>query len=639
MSAGPTAGTSRGAEILDFFITSLLAVTAVLQWTGGGVTTIAGIEVSARTPTRPLTAALLLIAIRLWHWPRTPPLGMTSKAWLGLRRLAYRPDLDRAMDRPAFTWAQVGWATLGLCLVGCVLLRLQLEQMYSVPDLGDPLFSIWRFGWFFHWLHGDPRSLFSPNIFYPHPLALTYSDSMLLPSLMVSPLLSAGMHPVIAYNLLFMSGFLLSGIAMFMLAAHLTRSPMAAFIAALLFAFYPYRFEHYSHLELQMTQWMPLALLSLHRFAETTKIRFAFAAVAAAIAQLYSSMYYGVFFTLYVVPVVAILFFNRRESIKMWRGAAVAAVLGVACAIPLVRPYMAAQAARGERDTNVVTFYSAKPSDYFEAHDRSALYRELIPSKNPERALFPGVMALGLATTALVPPYGLPQVVYGVALAIGWETSLGFHGVIYPQLYKWLSPMRGLRVAARYSVIVGMTLALLSAFGARRLFSLVKSPTGRAVMLGVLTTLIAVDVHPRLELVPVWRSGPAIYAALPTDRPVVLAEFPFRQHTRGFTESLPFMYFALGHWTNMVNGYSGFSPADYNDLAERAEKIPSTDAIAALRAAQVTHVTLNCGLHDDPKMCDTLMDQLAHTPQFKQVAEVIWLGRPVRLYEMNYGAG
>ena len=37
--------------------------------------------------------------------------------------------------------------------------------MDSVPDLGDPLFSIWRIGWVYHKLGGDPRPLFSPNIF------------------------------------------------------------------------------------------------------------------------------------------------------------------------------------------------------------------------------------------------------------------------------------------------------------------------------------------------------------------------------------------------------------------------------------------------------------------------------------------
>ena len=60
----------------------------------------------------------------------------------------------------------------------------------------------------------------------------------------------------------------------------------------------------------------------------------------------------------------------------------------------------AAQAAKGERDIPAVTFYSAQPSDYFEAHDRSALYGQRLRSNNPERALFPGVMALSLTTAA-----------------------------------------------------------------------------------------------------------------------------------------------------------------------------------------------------------------------------------------------
>ena len=41
--------------------------------------------------------------------------------------------------------------------------------------------------------------------------------------------------------------------AMYLLSAHLTGSPRAAFVSAVLFGFYPFRFEHYSHLELQMT--------------------------------------------------------------------------------------------------------------------------------------------------------------------------------------------------------------------------------------------------------------------------------------------------------------------------------------------------------------------------------------------------
>ena len=83
-----------------------------------------------------------------------------------------------------------------------------------------------------------------------------------------------------------------------------------------MFGFYPYHFEHYSHLELQMMQWMPLSLLALHRFLETRRVRYAMAAAVCAAAQLYSSMYYGVFFAIYAVVVLATLVATRRPPLK-----------------------------------------------------------------------------------------------------------------------------------------------------------------------------------------------------------------------------------------------------------------------------------------------------------------------------------
>jgi hypothetical protein len=63
--------------------------------------------------------------------------------------------------------------------------------------LGDPLFSIWRIGWVYRQLLGDPRALFDANIFYPAPLTFAYSDAMLLPAPAAAPLLAAGVHPVL----------------------------------------------------------------------------------------------------------------------------------------------------------------------------------------------------------------------------------------------------------------------------------------------------------------------------------------------------------------------------------------------------------------------------------------------------------
>jgi hypothetical protein len=152
-----------------------------------------------------------------------------------------------------------------------VLLHDQLRHLDSVPDLGDPLFSIWRIGWIAHQIVTDPRHLFDANIFYPEHLTLTLSDPLLLPALSVAPLIALGVHPVVVYNFLLISGFWLSGVATYVLVERLTGSARAAFIAGLSYACAGFRFDHYSHLELQMTEWLPLVLLALHLFVSTKR--------------------------------------------------------------------------------------------------------------------------------------------------------------------------------------------------------------------------------------------------------------------------------------------------------------------------------------------------------------------------------
>ena len=139
---------------------------------------------------------------------------------------------------------------------------------------------------------------------------------------MGAPLLAAGLHPVVAYNVLFLSGFLLSALTTYALIVSLTGSARAAFVGGLLYGFYPYRFEHYSHLELQMTYWMPLALLAIHRFGQSLRIRYAIALGLCGVAQLYSSMYYGLFFPLYAAAILATLLLRVATGLAPGRCAA-----------------------------------------------------------------------------------------------------------------------------------------------------------------------------------------------------------------------------------------------------------------------------------------------------------------------------
>ena len=627
---------SRLVPILDWLVLALTVTALMIDVTGGFYTELAGLRISARRTDRPVFAALALLALRAWIGHGISPLGGRLARFHSVRdRLFQRAGDSRPGGADAESKRRHGsMAMLGFLAIAAVLLHTQLTHMDSVPDLGDPLFSMWRIGWVFQQLQGDPRPLFDANIFHPERLTLTYSDSMLLPAVTAAPLLAAGIHPVFAYNTLLLSSFVLSALTTYLLIVRVTGSARAAFIGGLLYGFYPYRFEHYSHLELQMTYWMPLGLLALHRFSETLSVKHGAALALCAVAQLYSSMYYGVFFPLYAGAILGTLLLVARPARRqLLAPVAVALVLAAALAAPLARPYLEAQPAKGNRAADTVRFYSATASDYLRPHPRSALYGgRLLRDEHPERALFPGAAALVLPLVGLVPPLGPTRLAYLTGLLFTFDLSRGLNGISYPILYDWFLPVRGMRVPARVSAILAISLAVLGAFGARRLLSRWRTARGRTVAFAALVTVVCIDLHPDLSLERVWRNPPSIYEGV-REANAVLAEFPFNTKVPGVTDNLQYMYFSLWHWRPMVNGYSGFSAPGYDQLTEDMAGFPGTAALAALRARGVTHVSVHCAFVAEG--CQQLLDTLDVRPDFRRVASEGWNGSIVRLYALT----
>jgi len=624
----------------------LLSIALVVERTGGVRVIIGGTLISARGAARPLLAAIAVIALRAWLAPRTPPFRSTLADWQRRWSRVYRRDADDRSDAGlAFSLRRTTLAGLGMCAAACILLYTQLTHLYSVPDFGDPFLSMWRMGWVYEQLRGDPRPLFDANIFYPEPLTLTYSDSMLLPGATAAPLLALGVHPVVAYNLLFVSGFVLSGIAAYLLVEHLTGSPPAAFVSGLVYGFYPYHFEHYSHLELQMMQWIPLALLAMHRFVETTKAKYSIAAAICVAAQLYSSMYYAVFLCVYAATLAMVLLLTIRPSLRRLAiPCAAAAVLGLIVASPLARAYVASTERRGTRERQEIEYFSATPSDFLRAHYRSVPYgRRTLPGRKPERALFPGLAPIALTAAGLIPPLGVARLAYVVGLVTAFDGSLGFNGVSYPYLYEWLAPVRGLRVPARYSVFVAMSLAVLSGFGVRRLLARGRTRLARTAILGTLIGACLVNAWSEVELRPVWPAPPPIYGPIASTparttrapgapagaRNVVLVEFPLEEN---YAQNARFMYFSLWHWAPIINGYSGFMPKSYDEFEHAVRGFPAPHTIETMRARGVTHVSVNCAFYRGG--CDQLLERIEALSDFRTVAAGRWQGSSVRLYEL-----
>jgi hypothetical protein len=242
------------------------------------------------------------------------------------------------------------------------------------------------------------------------------------------------------------------------------------------------------------------------------------------------------------------------------------------------------------------------------------------------------VVPIALAAAGLVPPLGPVRLAYVAGLLVAFDGSLGFNGVTYPYLYDWFAAIRGLRVPARFSVLVALSLAVLSGYGVRRLMSL--STSRRMVQVTFASAIAAsvINVWPNLPLEPLWRQPPAVYGALGGASHAVLAEFPVPDD---YAYNTPYMYFALWHWAPLVNGYSGFMPRSYDEFQHGIGDFPGPVAIATLKRQGVTHVTVNCALYGRDALCDALLDRVDRTPDFRTIAEARWQGARVKLYELK----
>lgn len=279
----------------------------------------------------------------------------------------------------------------------------------DVPwDLGDPMLVMWVLAWdceqLLAILAGDVSRIatfFDANIFYPAPLTLAYSEHFLGQAVQILPLYAITKNPILCYNLLFLSTFVLSALGTFLFVREVTGDARAAFVAGLLFAFAPYRMPQGPHLQVLSSQWMPLALYGFRRYFDSGRALPLAGAAAALVAQNLSCLYYMMYFTPFAAAYVAWEAVQRR----MWRTPKVVASLGIAAiavllvSVPFLLPYAAVRETLELARTRGETIrYSADVYSYATASSGQILWGSTVRAfPKPEGDLFPGLATLVLA--------------------------------------------------------------------------------------------------------------------------------------------------------------------------------------------------------------------------------------------------
>jgi len=468
----------------------------------------------------------------------------------------------------------------------------QARQMSAgVNDFGDPLLDAWTLAWVAHTLPTHPMQLFNANIFHPEHGTLAYSETLIVPAVLVAPVLWLGGGPILAHNLLLLAGYVLSGLAMYLLVAALTEHRGAALVAAIAFALYPYRSEAYGHVQLQLVFWIPLALLAIHRLKIEPSLRTGALAGVFAALQMYSCVYYGIFG---IVPlgIVAIATLagtaapkRRSAALGLLAGAMVCVLL---CA-PLAAAYRAAARVVGERTEEEQQRFSATAADFLRAHPDNLMYGDREHPGTGERRLFPGWVSPTLSLAAFVLPISADAFAYAAAGVISADLALGFNGFGFQTLSRTLPPLRALRVPARFAMLVGLSLAVLTGYGMARLCR-GRSMVAQALMVVAASTSVTLESRNRpLDLSELPNPRPQVYTWLAQQPPQIICEYPVGQlEGRVGPQDPTYMFYSTRHWQPMLNGYSGFSPPSYNELLDRLGAFPDDRSVDYLRQRGVT---------------------------------------------------
>jgi hypothetical protein len=491
-----------------------------------------------------------------------------------------------------------------------------LPALLRVVDAGDSAFFAWAVGWEVHALKHAPAQLPHGNIFHPLRYTLGMDEPVLGTTLLVLPLAPFTSDAVLLFNVARLLTFPLSALSAYWLARALRCGEGPALLAGAAFAFSPIRTDQLAHLSTLGTQWLPLVLLFMHRFAAAGALRDAVLAGLFFALSALACGYHGLIGLAVLPPAALVLLWRRWERLPgALAGAAVAAV----CLLPLYLLHRAALRplayARGADET---ALYSASVETFLATAARNRVWGEATAAfrTTPANDLFPGLVPLLLVLAAAWylwrhrrrpgrDALALAVVALGASLvALGPEVRL-FGRPLMPgpfALLRELPAFQMIRVPSRAGAFIALPLAILAAKAAMLLPPL----RGAARLLGVALLATAETVIAPIE-VPAWtrvvdtRQPPpevdAWLAAQPGELAVV--ELPMLGiagvfERPAYHESI-YMVRSLTHRKRLANGYAGIEPPHYARLRELSLRFPETPFLDELRRLGVRYVVVHRG--------------------------------------------
>jgi hypothetical protein len=564
---------------------------------------------------------------------RTHPSSESARPAGRLRATAWKPS-------PTFTRREIAIVVLsGILLAVLTTWPLVLHMPSRIaPDLGDPIRTAWQIAYVGHAMLHDPRHLFDANAFYPHPLSLAFSDSLLGygPAAFFG---SGTVAALVRYNLLFLFAWSLCFVGAYLLARELGLGRLGGAAAGIAFAYAPYRVTEAGHLHVISSGGIPLALFLLLRGYRRSSRGLVLAGWLVSAWQVSLGFTLGLQYC-YLLAVLGLL-----VVIHWWRGRLhmgpgeedtdtelaegngaappskhrtlvprhmlVVTLIGV-LAMGIVgayqsRPYLkvASDYPSAKRTIREVENYSSGPAALLSASSENRVWgtatsgmRAKVHSKN-EDVFFPGGLILLLALIGLFASRGSPYSLrLRIGLAIGalacsiLAMGLGLTGAGYPYrlLFDYAPGWNGVRVPGRIFTTGSLFYALLAGAGAQlaaiwigsraRLRTLQAAPAaiGAILLVGLLGEGAGHLAHPHVpQPIPAEVGLPGPRLDLPTD---------------GALDRV-WQYFSTNDFYDIPVGNSTFDIPAVDDLRGGMKGFPDKASVEKLRYYGIRTVVLH----------------------------------------------
>lgn len=387
---------------------------------------------------------------------------------------------------PSISGRELVWVALaGVALAVLTSWPLVLHMGSRIsPDLGDPIRTAWEVAWVGHAMLHDPLHLFDSNAFYPHPLSLAFSDSLLGygPTAWFG---SGTVAALVRYNLLFLWAWSLCFVGAYLLARELGLGWLGAGAAGVAFAYAPYRVTEAGHLHVISSGGIPLALFLLLRGYRRSNRGLVLAGWLVGAWQISLGFTLGLQFAylLLVLAVIVVWYWWRAGMPRPPRRLVAVTLIGMAVmgavTVYQARPYLkvAEEYPTAKRTLKEVENYSSGPAALLSASSENRVWgaitsgaRAKVHSKN-EDVFWPGGLILVLAIVGLATPVltGRMRIglLAGIVVCSVLAMGMGLTGAGYPYrlLYDYAPGWDGVRVPGRVFTLATLAYALLAGAG------------------------------------------------------------------------------------------------------------------------------------------------------------------------------